>query len=436
MPSTSPAAPSPGSRPAIPSTPGPGDRHLGADVARSRSTPLGRHRRRPRRARRRAGRRARDRPRHRVPPRADLLAAGLGGADSAGRVASPSSTPSPSTLALLGRLLGPDHVVVMHAATQDLEVLRPPLRHGPRGPVRHPGGRRLPRLRHAVAGVAGAGRARHRPAEGRPAHRLAAPPAGRRRPHLRRRRRRPPRCRWPTASARALQPGVGCRGPTTSASGSGPRPPSPVEPDEAWWRVKDARSLRGTAVGRRPGAWRAWRERRAGEVDQPIRFVLPDLALVGIAQKPPGRRAGAAPGAWASTTDTCATAPPQGILDAVRDRPGAAEGRATASRPPATSTASCARPSPSCRRGSASSAATSASTPRCSPPGATSRRSCATTRRPAGRRVAGRGARRRHRAPWSAATPPSPSTAAGGLVLEERSGRAFVLSDGAATADS
>ena len=31
----------------------------------------------------------------------------------------------------------------------------------------------------------------------------------------------------------------------------------------------------------------AWRERRAAEIDQPIRFVLPDLALVGIAQRPP-----------------------------------------------------------------------------------------------------------------------------------------------------
>jgi ribonuclease D len=58
------------------------------------------------------------------------------------------------------------------------------------------------------------------------------------------------------------------------------------EPDEAWWRVKEARSLRGQAVGVAQSV-AAWRERRAGEVDQPLRFVLPDLALVGIAQKPP-----------------------------------------------------------------------------------------------------------------------------------------------------
>ncbi len=50
--------------------------------------------------------------------------------------------------------------------------------------------------------------------------------------------------------------------------------------------MKEARSLRGPAVGVAQ-ALGAWRERRAAEVDQPIRFVLPDLALVGIAQKPP-----------------------------------------------------------------------------------------------------------------------------------------------------
>jgi ribonuclease D len=61
------------------------------------------------------------------------------------------------------------------------------------------------------------------------------------------------------------------------------------EPDEAWWRVKDARSLRGAAVGVAQEL-AAWRERRAGEIDQPIRFVLPDLALVGIAQRPPADR--------------------------------------------------------------------------------------------------------------------------------------------------
>jgi ribonuclease D len=57
-------------------------------------------------------------------------------------------------------------------------------------------------------------------------------------------------------------------------------------PDEAWWKVKEARSLRGKAIGVAQAVG-AWREQRAAVVDQPIRFVLPDLALVGIAQKPP-----------------------------------------------------------------------------------------------------------------------------------------------------
>jgi ribonuclease D len=61
---------------------------------------------------------------------------------------------------------------------------------------------------------------------------------------------------------------------------------APRDPDESWWRVKEARQLRGKAVGVAQ-ALAAWRERRASEIDQPVRFVLPDLALVGIAQRPP-----------------------------------------------------------------------------------------------------------------------------------------------------
>jgi len=61
---------------------------------------------------------------------------------------------------------------------------------------------------------------------------------------------------------------------------------SPRDPNEAWWRVKEARQLRGKSVGVAQ-ALTAWRERRAAEIDQPVRFVLPDLALVGMAQRPP-----------------------------------------------------------------------------------------------------------------------------------------------------
>ena len=59
-----------------------------------------------------------------------------------------------------------------------------------------------------------------------------------------------------------------------------------VDPDDAWLRVKDARHLRGESrsVAR---AVAAWRERTAAAGDQPVRFVLPDLALLSLAQRPP-----------------------------------------------------------------------------------------------------------------------------------------------------
>ncbi|MDZ7679713.1 MAG: HRDC domain-containing protein [Acidimicrobiales bacterium] len=57
-------------------------------------------------------------------------------------------------------------------------------------------------------------------------------------------------------------------------------------PQEAWTRIKEARQLRGSArsIAREVGAWR---EERAIEVDQPPRFVLADLAVVAIAQGAP-----------------------------------------------------------------------------------------------------------------------------------------------------
>lgn len=58
------------------------------------------------------------------------------------------------------------------------------------------------------------------------------------------------------------------------------------DPQEAWRRIKEARQLRGRArcVARSVAAWR---ERRAAALDQPPRFVLADLAVVGIAQRAP-----------------------------------------------------------------------------------------------------------------------------------------------------
>jgi ribonuclease D len=58
------------------------------------------------------------------------------------------------------------------------------------------------------------------------------------------------------------------------------------DPEEAWRRIKEARSLRGQArlVAQ---AVAGWRERRAAELDLPVRYVMPDLAVVSIAQRPP-----------------------------------------------------------------------------------------------------------------------------------------------------
>lgn len=69
------------------------------------------------------------------------------------------------------------------------------------------------------------------------------------------------------------------------------RPRGARDPEEAWRRIKEARSLRGRArsVARSVAAWR---ERRAATLDLPVRFVLSDIALVGIAQRAPTDRAG------------------------------------------------------------------------------------------------------------------------------------------------
>ncbi len=58
------------------------------------------------------------------------------------------------------------------------------------------------------------------------------------------------------------------------------------DPQSAWLKIKETRHLRGVARGVASQV-AAWRELTARETDQPIRFVLPDLGLVGIAQKAP-----------------------------------------------------------------------------------------------------------------------------------------------------
>jgi ribonuclease D len=61
------------------------------------------------------------------------------------------------------------------------------------------------------------------------------------------------------------------------------------EPELAWWRIKGARQLRGRSRGVAQEV-AAWRERTAEGLDVPPRYVLSELALAGIVQRPPRTR--------------------------------------------------------------------------------------------------------------------------------------------------
>ena len=285
-------------------------------------------------------------------------------------------------------------VAVLHAADQDLEVLELACGTGPEHAVRHPD---RGRLRRHVDAVAGQPRTSEilgiRVPKGDRLTDWLRPPAQRRPADLRRRRRRPP-ARGPRPAGRRPR-------------GARPARVGQDECEDARIRDRGARDPeRGLAPHQgdppaaragppaSPSRWPAWRERRAAEVDQPVRFVLPDLALVGIAQRPP-----------TSTADLRKIRglddrhlrgnQADAVIAAVHGGPGPPVGPGARSRRRASSTASCARPSRWCRPGSASWAATSRSTPRCSATRADieallrERR-----RRPAGRRLAGRAGRR------------------------------------------
>lgn len=64
------------------------------------------------------------------------------------------------------------------------------------------------------------------------------------------------------------------------------KPHGPGDPLKAWWKLRDARSLRGSSRGVAQEV-AAWRERRAQVTDHPVRTVLPDLAVMAIAHRPP-----------------------------------------------------------------------------------------------------------------------------------------------------
>ena len=65
----------------------------------------------------------------------------------------------------------------------------------------------------------------------------------------------------------------------------------PSDPGRAWWKLRDARQLRGSARGVAQEL-AGWREQRGREVNQPVRFVLPDLALQAMIHGQPRTVAG------------------------------------------------------------------------------------------------------------------------------------------------
>ena len=349
MPPTSPAAPSPGSRPATPSTPGPGDRHLGS---RRRSIPL---------------------------DTAGSTPTAPSPSSSTSWKASPSSPSTPSSTASgptgrrsrWCRSAGRAASRSSTSCARDPRMLAPALRphHGGRHARRVPGPR----------GASATSATRSRRSCSTPRSRPASSATARRRWHRWCRASSASPCRRATGSptgsaARSATTPAPTPPPTSPTSACWPPASAPRsatrgrlqwaldecelarakatvarEPDEAWWRVKDARSLRGAAVGVAQEL-AAWRERRAGEIDQPIRFVLPDLALVGIAQRPPADRSalGRVRGLDERHLRNGAA---EGILDAVRAGQALPEGRAS---PPARRRRrprAAPAPSPSCRPG-------------------------------------------------------------------------------------
>ena len=64
------------------------------------------------------------------------------------------------------------------------------------------------------------------------------------------------------------------------------RPSSLIEPEKAWLRIKDVRTLKPRSRGVAQSVAQ-WREERAQRLNVPVRQVLADLALLGIAQRAP-----------------------------------------------------------------------------------------------------------------------------------------------------
>lgn len=63
-------------------------------------------------------------------------------------------------------------------------------------------------------------------------------------------------------------------------------PRGPRDPETAWWKLKGHGKLRGERR-KVAQAVAAWRERRAAKLDRPVKRVLGDLALLSIVNRPP-----------------------------------------------------------------------------------------------------------------------------------------------------
>ena len=81
------------------------------------------------------------------------------------------------------------------------------------------------------------------------------------------------------SSALASRRWEGRRGQTRSSPSCCTRTGLPDRPEEAWWRLPRSRQLRGSARGVAQCV-AAWRERGRRRMDLPVRFVVPDLALL------------------------------------------------------------------------------------------------------------------------------------------------------------
>lgn len=64
---------------------------------------------------------------------------------------------------------------------------------------------------------------------------------------------------------------------------------SDTVPEQAWWKLPHSRQLRGSTRGIAQEV-AAWRERRAQRLDLPVRFIISDLAVLAVAQRPPATR--------------------------------------------------------------------------------------------------------------------------------------------------